>query len=810
MHTFTRLKWILGLALSVLIGLSSASLAAGLAPQSPASPWQDLGAEALRADSAPQIEVTAGRYLGLDLPALRGQLAQAPAEASVGLAAEAAQRGAGLVLSLPMPDGSSQRFSLVESPVVEPGLAAKFPDVKTYAGQGLGDPTASARLDVTRLGFHAQVLNSQGAVYIDPLYPTRTDRYVAYRRADLVVDPARLDPEQTPRQVERPPVEQQLLAAARPAASIGGQLRTYRLALAATGEYSARFGGAVAAVHSELVTAVNRVTGIYEKELSVRLTLVANNDLLIYTNAASDPYTNSNSDALLDENQANLDAVIGPTNYDIGHVFSTAGGGLAGVGVVCYGGYKAQGETGTSNPTGDGFWVDYVAHEMGHQFNANHTFNSNAGSCGGGNRESFAAYEPGSGSTIMAYAGICDADDLQPHSDPYFHSKSFEEIGTYVASGYGSICAAVSANGNTAPLITAYTTGYTIPKNTPFTLTGAASDANGDSLTYQWEQYNLGAGAGGPPPGVSGYVTPPHFRSFNPSLSPARTFPQMSDIVTGVATIGEILPAASTTLSFRFTVRDNRAGGGGVSNATASIAVSSAAGPFAVTAPNTAVTWAGLSSQTVTWNVAGTAAAPVSCSAVNIDLSTDGGYTYPTAILAGTPNDGSQTISAPNVTTSAARVRVSCANNVFFDISDANFTIQKVDGGLTISQSAAPNPVKRGETLVYTLAVENGSASNAADVILTNTLPAQAVYVSDTGGCSAAGGAPTVLTCPLGAINAGAKRSFTVTVTAPPAVATLTNQVSLSNGSGLAMPNNPSSLTTLMYIYKLVLPLVRK
>lgn len=809
MHTFTRLKWIIGLALSLMIGLASVSLGAGFAPQPPASPWQDLDGPALRTEAALQIEVTRGRYLGLDLPLLRQQLAQAPAEAAAGLAAEAARRGAGLTLNLPMPDGTSQRFALVESPVMQPGLAARYPDIHTYAGQGLDDPTASARLDVTQFGFHAQVLNDQGAFYIDPLYPNRTDRYVAYSRDALVVDPARFTPEQTPRQLN-PLDPAQAAPALQPAASVGAQLRTYRLALAATGEYSAKFGGTVAGAHAEIVTAVNRVTGIYEKELAVRLVLVDGNDALIYTDAATDPYTNSNADALLDENQANVDAVIGTANYDIGHVFSTGGGGLAGVRVVCYSVWKAGGETGSSNPTGDGFWVDYVAHEMGHQFGANHTFNSNAGSCGGGNREALAAYEPGSGSTIMGYAGICDADDLQPHSDPYFHSKSFEEINAYLAGSFGGSCGSLTATGNAAPVITAASTGYTIPKGTPFTLTGAASDANGDSLTYQWEQYNLGAGLGGPPPGVSGYVTPPHFRSFNPSLSPARTFPQMSDIVNGATTIGEILPAAATTLTFRFTVRDNRAGGSGVTNGTYTIAVSGAAGPFAVTAPNTAVTWNGLSTQTVTWNVAGTAAAPVSCSNVNIDLSTDGGYTYPTTILAGTPNDGSQAISVPNVATTTARVRVSCANNVFFDISNANFTIQKVNGGLTISQSAAPNPVKRGETLVYTLTVQNSSASNAADVVLTNVLPAQVTYGSDTGGCTASGSAPTVLTCALGAINAGSLKSFTISVTAPTTVATLTNQVSLSNGSGVLALNSPSNLSTGMYVYRLLLPLARK
>ncbi len=588
-----------------------------------------------------------------------------------------------LSLNIPTPDGTFQRFAIVEVQIMEPGLAAQYPEIHTYAGQGIDDPTATIRLDVTMAGFHAMVRSSDDDYFIDPHNRGDPQHYVLHAKKNADRSLLRnwsCTLEADPQIVE----ELRQLVAAGILTPTGPTLRTYRLACAADGEYTAFFGGTVAAGHSAIVTAVNRVDGVYETEFAIRMVLVANNDTLIFTNSTTDPYTNNNGSTMLTQNQTTIDARIGSANYDIGHVFSTGGGGIAGLGVVCRAGQKAHGVTGLTSPTGDDFYIDYVAHEMGHEFGANHPFNSITSNCGGGNRNASTAYEPGSGTTIMAYAGICGADDIQPHSDAYFHTISFDEIVAYTNTGLGNGCPVQSATGNSAPTsISVPTGGFTIPISTPFALTGSATDPNGDPLTYCWEEFDLGPS--GSPNSPSGNA--PIFRSFNPGSSPSRTFPQQSDLLNNTQTIGEILPTYTRSLAFRLTARDNRSGGGGVDHSSLlTFNVNAGAGPFLVTSPNTAVSWGGNSTQTVTWNVANTSSSPVSCANVNILLSTDGGVTFPTVLAASTPNDGSQAVTIPNTATTTARIKVEAVGNIFFDLSNVNFTI-------TASTLAAPTPV---------------------------------------------------------------------------------------------------------------------
>jgi hypothetical protein len=622
----------------------------------------------------------------LSLDDMRRLLLKAPMERT----AEAATNP--LEVSIPDADGTLRRFAVVEVIILEPGLAMQYPEIRTYAGRGIDDPTATIRLDVTSAGFHSMVRSLDDVAFIDPYGPGDDQHYVAYTRKGSRPSDSWSCTLLADHQIEE---EIRRLASESVMTPTGPTLRTYRLACAATGEYTAFFGGTVALGQAAIVTAVNRVDGVYETEVAIRMVLVANNSSVVYTNATTDPYHNTNGSTMLGENQTTMTSVIGSSNYDIGHVFSTGGGGVAYLGCVCNASNKAGGVTGSSSPTGDAFWIDYVAHEMGHQFGANHPFNSTTSNCGGGNRVASAAYEPGSGTTIMAYAGICGADDLQAHSDPYFHTKSFDEIVAYTNSGGGNSCAVSTSTGNSAPTVSAGTSGYTIPISTPFTLTGSATDPNSDPLTFCWEEYDLGPA--GSPNSPSGNA--PIFRSFNPTTSPSRTFPKQSDLLNNVHTIGELLPTYTRNLVFRLTARDNRTGGGGTDRAQMSMSVTSTAGPFLVTAPNTAVSWLGNATQTVTWNVANTNVSPVSCTQVNILLSTNGGVSFPTVLATATANDGSETILVPNISTTTARIKVAAVGNVFFDLSNTNFTITYTTLAAPVLAFPADNATQQPESL---------------------------------------------------------------------------------------------------------------
>ncbi len=586
------------------------------------------------------------------------------------------------IITLPMPDGSFARFRIVESPIMESGLAAEFPEIKTYSGYDIDNPTNYVRFDTTSFGFHAMIRTTEGLVMIDPYTSdntlNNTDTYISYLRKDISDikrdtkclfkgEDIDISEDNDNDNTSRKNLTNQ--GGDTFNLSSGPTLRTYRLAVSTTGEFAQFYGGTVPGAMNGLVTVVNRVNGVYEMELGVRMTLVNNNSQLIFTNPNTDPFTNNNGGALLGQNQTTVDNTIGNANYDIGHIFSTGGGGVAGLGVICLTGQKARGVTGLPNPVGDAFAIDFVAHEMGHQFGGNHTFNGTTSSCGGGNRSSNNAYEPGSGSTIMAYAGICAAENLQANSDAYFHGRSFDEIITRITS---TSCAVQTPTSNGAPTVDAGA-NFTIPQGTPFTLTASsASDPDNDPLTYCWEQFDLGAAS--PPNTDNG--TRPIFRSFNPIISPSRTFPKLSDILNNTSTLGESLPTTTRTMNFRLTVRDNRAGGGGVNNDSMQVSVVSTAGPFLVTQPNTAGTFTGGGSLNVAWNVASTNLAPISAANVKISLSTDGGNTFPIVLADNTPNDGSQSVTLPNVQTSTARVKVEGVGNIFFDVSNANFTIQ--------------------------------------------------------------------------------------------------------------------------------------
>lgn len=610
-------------------------------------------------------------------------------------------------LMLPMPDGTLARFAAWPDRMLSPALAAAFPEIQTFAAQGIDDPSAHARFGWTTDGFHAIVLGAGGSTYVDPYERGNAEHHVIFRKQDHRHEG---DAMQCLLGMGMSPMLTESLRSQNAFPfSHGVSLRTFRLALAATGEYTAAAGGTVQAALNRMTATINRVNAVYERDLAVRLELNTGPNStdrateLIYTNGSTDPYTDTQNGVslMLTQNQNNIDSVMTSGGYDIGHVFGTAGGGIAGLGVVCLNGNKARGVTSLPNPTGDVFDIDYVAHEIGHQFGGNHTFNSVSSSCGGSNRSGSHAYEVGSGSTIQSYSGICGVENLQQNSNDYFHVESLDEMTAFLTSGSGASCGTNVANGNTAPVVSTGSS-YTIPAQTPFMLTATASDANGDSLTYTWEQFDLGSSTSSVASASTDSGSGPLFRSYSPSTSATRFFPSLTYILSNsnippttytcggsTCLTGEALPNTNRTMNFQVTVRDNRAGGGAITTASTAVTVTTGAGPFAVTAPNTGISVSGGSSMTVTWNPAGTATAPVNASTVEIALSTDGGQTFPTVLAASEANDGSTAVTVPNTPTNAARVRVKGVGNIFFDVSNVNFVIT---AGVNPTPTPTPSP----------------------------------------------------------------------------------------------------------------------
>ena len=413
---------------------------------------------------------------------------------------------------------------------------------------------------------------------------------------------------------------------------------------------------------------MTRINGVFEKEIALTMVIIANNTEIIFLNAGSDPYTNNNGGAMLGQNQSTINSIIGTANYDIGHVFSTGGGGIASLGSVC-GSSKAQGVTGLPQPIGDDFYINYVAHEMGHQFRANHTQNN---SC---QRNNATSMEPGSASTIMGYAGIC-SPNVQNNSDAYFHAISIQEMWGFISILGGSACPVETNTGNAPPTADAGL-NYTIPRTTPFILKGIATDPDTeDVLSHNWEQMNQQIGTM-PPQNTSAFG--PMFRSENSLISPNRYMPKLSTVLNGqTQTTWEVVPSVSRTMKFRYTVRDNVAGGSSSASDDTVITVDGDSGPFVVTSQNTSTTWSPQSNETITWDVAGTDVAPVDSPNVDILFSTNGGQTYDVVIAEDIPNNGSAAISAPNLNTTSGRFMIISSNNIFYDINGGVITIEGV------------------------------------------------------------------------------------------------------------------------------------
>ena len=619
--------------------------------------WQDVNERSLTTTGTRYIVPNTYRTVAMDRGLMRNHLSKAPA----------AYSGQFIELTLPGPNGAWETFRIDESPIMEAELANKFPEIRTYRGFGVTDPTAYMRFDMTPQGFHAMVLTTQGTWMIDPyFFENPDDVYVSYYRQDYPY--TREEPwfcDTTNANLEFDDLGERFLGGV---TTTGTEMLNYRVAISATGEYSTFHGGTIPSVLAAITTALNRVNTVYNHDVAIQMNLVANNDQIIFLNSGTDPFSNSDGFAMLGQNQTTIDNIIGSANYDIGHVFSTGGGGIALLRGPCRAGQKAQGVTGLQSPVGDVFYIDFVAHEMGHQWGGRHTFNGTSGFCNG-NRSATAAFEPGSGSTIQAYAGICGSENLQNNSDAFFHSFSMIEIIEYSRNDSGNSCAVAQPLSNQPPQNLDAGNPVTLPIQTPFMLSGSATDANsGDTLLYNFEQFDLGTAA--PPNTDNG--NRPILRSFFYSVNPYRIVPRLSDVLNNTSTFGESLPTTSRILSFRMSVRD---GNGGTNSTLIQHMTDATAGPFLVTALNAGGTVDGNSMLNVTWDVANTDNGNVNCQNVDIWFSIDGGMTFSELVAEGTPNDGSEMVVVPNVDTTQARIIVMAADNLFFDINNANFTI---------------------------------------------------------------------------------------------------------------------------------------
>lgn len=652
--------------------------------------------------------------------------------------------GGSLSLHLPTPDGSFKNFIVTAAPVMAPELAAKFPGIMNFNAVNKSEGI-KAKINYTQKGLDVMVYDDEKTYFIDPATNKNTGYYICYYKKDYRRNTEVSHQCQVASDFENLTEEELINIGNNPIPpntfkTNGSNRRTYRLALTCTGEYAMVVDGpnpTLANVVAAMTKTLTRVNGILEKEVGSDMQLIAGNNQLVYLDPATDPFPsiqNSNPNpTTYNTNQNNTDNVIGNSNYDIGHVFCSGSGGVAELKALCDGNHKARGLTGSPNPVGDAFDVDFVIHEIGHQYGAEHTFNSSSSSCGGGNGSPTSAYEPGSGSTIMAYAGLCSPDDIQNNSDDYFHYKSIDQMVSYMNTlGIPPIltCGTATASNNTPPSVANITATYEIPKSTYFELQAPeAMDSDHDVLTYCWEEYDLGDYG----KTFANTLVGPVFRSFPPTTDRWRVFPALDYVRQDIKDyLGEKLPTVNRVMKFKLTVRDENNGFGTVnlSDNEVTLNVTDAAGPFSVKSPdNGQEYWQIGKSYTVQWDVANTTSAPVSCSHVDIYLSLDDGKTYPITLLTNTPNDGSETIMVPaNSQSAQARVKVKSNGNVFFDISNNGFIIdmwpQSV-GMVSFENDLKVYPVPANEQIHISIADDN-----TYDAVLLNNV-GQAIWEGD-------------------------------------------------------------------------------
>lgn len=664
------MKKLISISLSLLLSVCSTTAFA----KSPAT-WSEVNKNRVPTDGARKIFPTEYKVYSLQDGYMKSLLFQL-------------NEGSSTIIELPGPDGVMQQYKVWPSSVMHPQLAAKYPGIKSFTATNVTQPNITAKINYTYKGFNAMVYNGNNTYLVDPYTNSNEGYYICYYQKDRAVnhnggfscgDLSNNDNPDTHNAIEigtTPPTTSALI-------TNGTVRRKFALALTCTGEYAVAIDGPSPSkpnVISAMATSLSRINGILERELSMTMELVANNDTLVYLDPTTDPFTtiqnNNVSASTLAANQVNTDNIIGNASYDLGHVFCTGANGVAFRASVCETGNKARGATGSANPVGDAFDVNYVIHEIGHQLGADHTFNGSGSACSGNGRASY-AYEPGSATTIMGYAGICGmANDIQANSDDYFHARSLDDMTQYMNSI--PACGVSTVSTNIPPVVADIRAEYNVPMKTPFELEAPlATDFDNDAITYCWEQYDLGDFG----KTLSQTQLGPIVRSFKPDTSRWRIFPTLDSIKRGVNSyLAEKTPELTRDMNFRLTVRDILNGWGTYnwSDTTLTLHVTDQAGPFLITGGVNSDTtyWRNGSTQTITWDVANTTAAPVSCSNVDILLSLDYGRTWPITLAANTPNDGSEQITVPATpATFGAYIKIKAVGNVFFDISNAAFAI---------------------------------------------------------------------------------------------------------------------------------------
>lgn len=674
----------------------------------------------------------------------------------------------GVIISLPNKQGSIEQFEVFEASNFTPEFQAQNPDIRSYAGKSLQDKYATVRMSLSPQGIQTMVFRTDTKNEFMEPYSADGKVYAIYNSSNRKSGfTCRTEDNGISESVSKEITNTQR--------SSTSELLTFRLALACTGEYGVAFGGSAGAL-AQMNATMTRVNGVFEKDFAIHMNLI-DNTLIRYTTASADPFsTLANWNGEL---QADLTLKIGESNYDVGHLFgASGGGGNAGcIGCVCIDGIKGSGITspGSGLAMGDTFDIDFVAHELGHQFGGNHTFSHSLEGSG-------VNMEVGSGSTIMGYAGITGPTDVQANSDDYFHYATIFQVENNMEF---KTCPTRTPLSNLAPIVNAGA-DYTIPIGTPFMLTGSGTDPNGNPLTYCWEQINNAEAAQTTSAAAATKVLGPNWKSYTPVSNPIRYFPNMKSIVanqtftkTPLSTAInafkiESLSTVARTLNFVFTGRDNIVGGGLTQSDGMRVTVSAASGvvPFAITYPTaTAVTWAVGSNQTVTWNFAGSTANGINAAFVDIYLSTDvntsaGTFTYPILLASKVPNDGSEVVTIPNNIGTTNRILIKGYKHIFFDVSNNNFAITSAANSFAIGFNEVAEQQNKqacqGNGATYTIPYTAYAGFTGTTTFSAGTLPS-GVAVSFSPTSMSASGNVTMTVTTTGTASVGL---IPITVTA--------------------------------------------